>query len=140
MRGHKSEKSVRNDGLESRRLSKFELSLMDIDAEQLAVPDTSYAVTVGMPSSEFLRVVRDLSGIGDSSEMICDDLEVTVPFCVVLSVCSYHLRFQRGSRILNNRRYWQCRNHTASLHFRRHGMHLSGEDTKPNSCFHVGDR
>jgi len=51
---------------ENRRLSKFEMSLMEIDAEQLSIPDTSYSVNVSMPSAEFSRVIRDLSSIGDS--------------------------------------------------------------------------
>ena len=111
---------------------------MDIDAEQLAVPDTSYAVNVSMPSSEFLRVIRDLSGIGDSSEKMCDRV-ATMPFCVVYSVYSYHLCFERGCRILNDRRYWQCRNHVASLQFRRHGLCLQREDAMRIDCFHIGD-
>ncbi|KAH0445270.1 hypothetical protein IEQ34_025523 [Dendrobium chrysotoxum] len=59
------------------RISDFELKLMDIDSEQLGIPDTDYAATVKMPSTEFSRIVkaqlsinnfcdRDLSGIGDT--------------------------------------------------------------------------
>ena len=55
------------DDLDNRRLSKFEITLMEIDAEQLSIPETSYAVSVAMPSSEFSRIVRDLSNIGDAS-------------------------------------------------------------------------
>ena len=52
---------------DNRRLSKFEMPLMEIDAEQLSIPDTSYSVNVSMPSAEFSRIIRDLSSIGDSS-------------------------------------------------------------------------
>jgi proliferating cell nuclear antigen len=51
------------------RISNFELKLMDIDAEQLGIPDTEYGCTVKMPASEFQRICRDLSAIGDSVEI-----------------------------------------------------------------------
>ncbi len=39
---------------------------MDIDSEHLGIPDTEYAATVKMPSSEFKRICADLSSIGDT--------------------------------------------------------------------------
>eukprot|EP00891_Asterochloris_glomerata_P005635 jgi/Astpho2/5635/fgenesh1_pm.00079_%23_40_t len=48
------------------RISDFELKLMDIDSEQLGIPDTDYAATVKMPSAEFQRICKDLSSIGDT--------------------------------------------------------------------------
>ena len=48
------------------RISDFELKLMDIDSEQLGIPDTEYAATVRMPSGEFQRICKDLSSIGDT--------------------------------------------------------------------------
>ena len=39
---------------------------MDIDSEHLGIPDTEYAATVKMPASEFQRICRDLSSIGDT--------------------------------------------------------------------------
>lgn len=39
---------------------------MDIDADQLGIPDTDYEARVTMPSSEFTRIVRDLSLLGES--------------------------------------------------------------------------
>ena len=39
---------------------------MDIDADTLGIPDTEYDASVIMPSSEFARIVRDLSGLGES--------------------------------------------------------------------------
>jgi proliferating cell nuclear antigen len=39
---------------------------MDIDADTLGIPDTEYDAKVIMPSSEFSRIVRDLSGLGES--------------------------------------------------------------------------
>ena len=40
------------------RISDFELKLMDIDSEQLGIPDTEYAATVKLPASEFQRICR----------------------------------------------------------------------------------
>ncbi|KAK9817203.1 hypothetical protein WJX72_011042 [[Myrmecia] bisecta] len=48
------------------RISDFELKLMDIDSEQLGIPDTDYAATVKMPASEFQRICKDLASIGDT--------------------------------------------------------------------------
>mmetsp|Transcript_6218 Transcript_6218/g.10716 ORF Transcript_6218/g.10716 Transcript_6218/m.10716 type:complete len:266 (-) Transcript_6218:701-1498(-) len=49
------------------KISDFELKLMDIDSEHLGIPETEYTAVVRMPSSEFQRVVRDLSAFGDSA-------------------------------------------------------------------------
>lgn len=51
------------------RISDFELKLMDIDTEHMEVPDTKYDAIVRMPSSEYLRIVRDLTTIGDTVKM-----------------------------------------------------------------------
>jgi proliferating cell nuclear antigen len=42
------------------------MKLMDIDSDQLGIPDTEYDARVTMPSSEFSRIVRDLSQLGES--------------------------------------------------------------------------
>lgn len=39
---------------------------MDIDSDQLGIPDTDYDSHVIMPSAEFARIVRDLSLLGES--------------------------------------------------------------------------
>ena len=52
--------------LPSLQVSDFELKLMDIDGEHLAVPETEYKCTVTMPSSDFQRICRDLATIGDT--------------------------------------------------------------------------
>lgn len=51
------------------RISEFELKLMDITTENLGIPDTEYSATVSMNSSEFQRICRDLSSIGDTVEI-----------------------------------------------------------------------
>jgi proliferating cell nuclear antigen len=44
---------------------------MEIDAEQMAIPDTDYKCMVQMPSAEFQRIVRDLQVIGDTCTISC---------------------------------------------------------------------
>jgi proliferating cell nuclear antigen len=44
---------------------------MEINAEQLGVPDTPYKCTVKMPSDEFQRIVRDLQVLGDTCKISC---------------------------------------------------------------------
>ena len=44
---------------------------MDIDVEQMAIPDTSYKCSVKMPSSEFQRIVRDMQALGDACTISC---------------------------------------------------------------------
>jgi len=48
------------------KVSDFELKLMDIDGDSLAIPEAEYNAVVSMPSNEFQRVCRDLSVIGDT--------------------------------------------------------------------------
>jgi len=53
------------------KVSDFEMKLMNLDTEHLGIPDTDYSVKVKMPSSEFQRICRDLSQIGDSVLITC---------------------------------------------------------------------
>ncbi len=39
---------------------------MDIDSEHLGIPDTDYSCVVKMPSSEFQRICREITIIGDT--------------------------------------------------------------------------
>ena len=49
----------------------LELKLMDIDNEQLGIPDTPYKSRVKMPSQEFQRIIRDLQVLGDACTISC---------------------------------------------------------------------
>lgn len=42
---------------------------MDIDSEHLGIPEAEYHAIVRMPSSEFARICRDLSSIGDTGNV-----------------------------------------------------------------------
>lgn len=50
------------------------MKLMDIDSEHLGIPEAEYHAIVKMPSAEFARICKDLSGIGDTG---------TVNFCLL---------------------------------------------------------
>ncbi|KAF5349914.1 hypothetical protein D9756_009306 [Leucocoprinus leucothites] len=50
----------------SDRIAEYDMKLMDIDSDQLGIPDTEYEARVTMPASEFTRIVRDLSLLGES--------------------------------------------------------------------------
>lgn len=52
--------------IEGDQISNFNLKLMDIDCEQLGIPETEYKAVVLMPSNEFQKICRDLSAIGDT--------------------------------------------------------------------------
>jgi len=53
------------------RIADFELKLMDIENDQLGIPDTPYKCTVQMPSSEFQRIIRDLQVLGETCTISC---------------------------------------------------------------------
>lgn len=44
---------------------------MDIENDQLGIPDTPYKCTIKMPSREFERIVRDLQVLGDTCTISC---------------------------------------------------------------------
>jgi len=48
------------------KVSDFQLSTLDIDQDSLAIPDTEYEAVIDMPSSEFQRICRDLSTLGET--------------------------------------------------------------------------
>ena len=50
---------------------RLELKLMDIDSEQLGIPDTDYKCTIQMPSGEFQRIIRDMQVLGDTLTISC---------------------------------------------------------------------
>jgi proliferating cell nuclear antigen len=56
---------------EQDRISDFELKLMDIDSEHLGIPDMEYKTVIKLPASEFQRICRDLSVLGDTCIISC---------------------------------------------------------------------
>ncbi|KAH7328407.1 proliferating cell nuclear antigen [Stachybotrys elegans] len=48
------------------RVSEYDLNLIDIDQDQMAIPETEYAATVSMPSTEFRRICTDLAAMSEA--------------------------------------------------------------------------
>ncbi|XP_058202518.1 proliferating cell nuclear antigen-like [Rhododendron vialii] len=48
------------------KIADFEMKLMDINIERLGFPEADYQAIVRMPSSEFARICKDLSSIGNT--------------------------------------------------------------------------
>jgi len=52
--------------LNEERVSHFSLKLLNIHTDHLGIPETDYETSVKMPSSEFMRICRDLASFGDT--------------------------------------------------------------------------
>merc|ERR1711974_125598 len=46
---------------------------MNLDNEQLGIPETDYQAVIKLPSAEFQRIVRDLGQFGDSVIISCTE-------------------------------------------------------------------
>lgn len=53
------------------KISDYEMKLMNLDQEHLGIPDTEFSCIIKMPSSEFARIIRDLSQFGESIVISC---------------------------------------------------------------------
>ncbi|ELK34489.1 Proliferating cell nuclear antigen [Myotis davidii] len=53
------------------KVSDYEMKLMDLDVEQLGIPEQEYSCVVKMSSGEFAHICRDLSHIGDAVVISC---------------------------------------------------------------------
>jgi len=51
------------------RVSDFAMKLMEIEGLQLGIPQQEYKASVEMPSSEFTRVIRDITSLGDTAHI-----------------------------------------------------------------------
>ncbi|KAE8696650.1 Proliferating cell nuclear antigen [Hibiscus syriacus] len=51
---------------EQDKIANLEMKLMDIDNQHLGIPDAEYQAIVRMPSTEFVRICKDLSSLGDT--------------------------------------------------------------------------
>jgi len=48
------------------KVSEFELKLLEIESDILGIPETEYQAVIRMPATEFQRICRDLTIIGDT--------------------------------------------------------------------------
>ena len=53
------------------RESHYEMKLVDLDCDQLGIPEQEYSCTVKMPSLQFAKICRDLSQIGETLVITC---------------------------------------------------------------------
>jgi proliferating cell nuclear antigen len=58
-------------GKEGDKESEVKMKLLEIDAEQLTIPEQEHALHVHMPASEFARLCKDMQVFGDS---VCIDV------------------------------------------------------------------
>jgi proliferating cell nuclear antigen len=58
--------SIQLESPEQDRVSTFDLKLMEIDTDNFGIPATTYKCIVRMPSSEFQRICRELSTLGET--------------------------------------------------------------------------
>jgi len=53
------------------RQSEYEIKLMELDGDNLGIPETEHSCIIRMPSAEFARICRDLSQLGDTLQITC---------------------------------------------------------------------
>ncbi|KAI0295607.1 proliferating cell nuclear antigen, N-terminal domain-containing protein [Multifurca ochricompacta] len=58
--------SLKYEAHHADRVAEYDMKLMDIDADSLGIPDTDYDARITMMATEFARIVRDLSTLGES--------------------------------------------------------------------------
>merc|ERR1712187_292610 len=54
---------------EDDRITDFDLKLMQIESEHMEIPEQQYKVVAKLPSSEFLKVCRDLKEFGETMQI-----------------------------------------------------------------------
>jgi hypothetical protein len=90
---------------ESDRISEYDIKLMDIDQEHLGIPETEYAATITMPSTEFQRICRDLSALSESGRWHGN---ASIPDRrVLMCVSSYHRSHKGRCQVCLLRRHWK---------------------------------
>lgn len=54
------------------RTADYELRLLNLEQDHLAIPDTDYTCVVHMPATEFARICRDMSAFNESVVISCN--------------------------------------------------------------------
>ncbi|CEM22517.1 unnamed protein product [Vitrella brassicaformis CCMP3155] len=72
------DEKIRKDSWKPDRSSRIKMKLMDIETEQLGLPqDTDYQCTAKIPASDFQRICRDMAGFGDTIKISCNRNGIT---------------------------------------------------------------
>jgi len=79
------------------KLSEFSLKLLDIRGENLGIPDTEYKALIKMPSSEFQRICRDLTILGDT--VTISVIKESVKFAVSGDLGSGTIQIKQSSSV-----------------------------------------
>jgi proliferating cell nuclear antigen len=67
---------------EKDRISEYDIKLMDIDQEHLGIPETDYAASITLPSTEFQRICRDLSAMSESGSSWGEISSMRIPMLI----------------------------------------------------------
>lgn len=51
----------------------FEVPLIDLDTEIMAIPDIEYQADISLPSTDFALLINQLKGFGDTLEIVCNE-------------------------------------------------------------------
>ncbi|XP_001993467.2 proliferating cell nuclear antigen 2 [Drosophila grimshawi] len=62
---------LRFESAGNERTADYELRLLNLEQDHLAIPETDYACVVHMPSTEFARICRDLATFSESVVIAC---------------------------------------------------------------------
>lgn len=76
--------SVIAEDTQGNKTSEFNMRLMEIEAEQMGIPEMDYHTSVSLPSAEFAKICRDMSIFGDT---------------VTVSVARDGVKFSAGSEM-----------------------------------------
>jgi proliferating cell nuclear antigen len=93
------------------KVSDYEMKLMNLDQEHLGIPETDYAAVIKMPSSEFQRVIKDLSQFGNCLVFLNEEMWKFNPF--FRRICR-HFMHQGGCQVLCRRRHWRWQHQAGS--------------------------
>ena len=75
-------------------MRQWELKLLEIDEDTMDIPQQTYDVSADIPSSDFLKLCRDLKEIGGETITICVADGSTIS-------CSVERDHGRGTAVLN---------------------------------------
>jgi proliferating cell nuclear antigen len=95
--------SISWSDLDNDRVSEFDMKLMDIDAEVLAIPEAIYDAVVKLPAAEFTRICRDMLNLSENSKSPNN--------------FSWNRSYKGRSSIFCGRRYWFRIHNAKTLYF-----------------------
>lgn len=80
---------------DNKKVSNFELKLLEIEVDSLGIPDTEYESIVKLPASEFQRICQNLSTWGES--VLINTSKKGIKFSVEGEIGSGNVHLQQDS-------------------------------------------